>query len=61
MVFFCDVIVCDYNYLFDLVVYLKCFFVEGLGKYIFFVDEVYNLVDCVCLMYLVILKKLIVM
>lgn len=26
---FCDVIVCDYNYLFDPVVYLKRFFAEG--------------------------------
>ncbi|EFR92210.1 helicase c2 domain-containing protein, partial [Listeria innocua FSL S4-378] len=42
---FCDVIVCDYNYLFDPVVYLKRFFADGPGRYTFLVDEVHNLVD----------------
>ncbi|MBC2261968.1 ATP-dependent DNA helicase [Listeria sp. FSL L7-0091] len=42
---FCDVIICDYNYLFDPVVYLKRFFADGPGRYTFLVDEVHNLVD----------------
>ena len=40
----CDVIICDYNYLFDPQVYLKRFFSET-GEYIFLVDEAHNLAD----------------
>ena len=40
----CDVIVCDYNYLFDPVVYLRRFFSERSGAYTFLVDEAHNLV-----------------
>ncbi|MCD2223113.1 ATP-dependent DNA helicase [Listeria cossartiae] len=54
---FCDVIVCDYNYLFDPVVYLKRFFAEGPGKYTFLVDEVHNLVDRARSMYSAALRK----
>ena len=40
-----DVIICDYNYVFDPNVYLKRFF-EGIGEdYVFLVDEAHNLVD----------------
>ncbi|MGX8850132.1 ATP-dependent DNA helicase [Amedibacillus sp. YH-ame10] len=39
-----DVIVGDYNYIFDPRVYLKRFFMEK-GNYIFLVDEAHNLVD----------------
>ena len=39
----CDVVICDYNYLFDPQVYLKRFFTDG-GEYIFLVDEAHNLV-----------------
>ena len=40
-----DVIICDYNYVFDPHVYLKRFF-EGLAKdYVFLIDEAHNLVD----------------
>lgn len=42
---FCDVIICDYNYLFDPVVNLKRFFAEEGGDYIFLIDEAHNLVD----------------
>lgn len=44
---FCDVIICDYNYVFDPRVYLKRFFGEGSngGEFTFLVDEVHNLVD----------------
>jgi len=40
----CDVIICDYNYLFDPLVYLKRFFADG-GDYVFLVDEAHNLPD----------------
>lgn len=42
-----DVIICDYNYVFDPNVCLKRFFAEGYGKgdYIFLIDEAHNLVD----------------
>ena len=38
----CDVIICDFNYLFDPGVYIKRFFSER-GKYAFLVDEAHNL------------------
>lgn len=40
----CDVIICDYNYLFDPRVYLKRFFARR-GNYCFLIDEAHNLVD----------------
>ena len=39
---YCDIIICDYNYLFDLRVYLRRYF-EGTGNYTFLVDESHNL------------------
>ncbi|MEG3039831.1 MAG: ATP-dependent DNA helicase [Erysipelotrichaceae bacterium] len=41
----CDVIICDYNYLFDPSVYLKRFFMDMPEKYMFLIDEAHNLVD----------------
>ena len=38
----CDVVICDVNYLFDPVVYIKRFFTWG-GKYAFLIDEAHNL------------------
>lgn len=40
----CDVIICDFNYLFDPSVYIRRFFVDG-GNFIFLVDEAHNLSD----------------
>lgn len=40
-----DVIVCDYNYVFDPQVYLKRFFDDLTYNYIFLIDEAHNLVD----------------
>lgn len=43
----CDIIICDYNYLFDPFVRLKRYF-EGdadFGEYVFLIDEAHNLVD----------------
>ena len=38
----CDVVICDFNYLFDPNVYIRRFFTEG-GKYAFLIDEAHNL------------------
>jgi DNA excision repair protein ERCC-2 len=40
-----DVVICDYNYVFDPQVYLKRFFEGSLEDYVFLVDEAHNLVD----------------
>ncbi|MBN2619925.1 ATP-dependent DNA helicase [candidate division WOR-3 bacterium] len=40
-----DCVICDYNYAFDPKVYLKRFFAEEEGNYVFLVDEAHNLVD----------------
>ncbi|MDD6038775.1 MAG: ATP-dependent DNA helicase [bacterium] len=41
-----DVIIGDYNYVFDPTVYLKRFFAEGVkGDYLFLIDEAHNLVE----------------
>jgi len=41
-----DVIICDYNYVFDPNAYLRRFFGDGVkGEYIFLVDEAHNLVE----------------
>ncbi|MBO6556004.1 MAG: ATP-dependent DNA helicase [Pseudomonadales bacterium] len=41
----CDVIVADYNYVFDPVVYLRRFFEQGVKDSIVLIDEAHNLVD----------------
>jgi DNA excision repair protein ERCC-2 len=40
-----DVIICDYNYVFDPRVYLRRFFMEEENDFILLVDEAHNLVD----------------
>lgn len=40
-----DVVICDYNYVFDPRVYLKRYFTEKSGDYTFLIDEAHNLVD----------------
>jgi Rad3-related DNA helicase len=40
-----DLVICDYNYVFDPVVYLRRFFEDNPGKYALLVDEAHNLVD----------------
>ncbi len=44
---YCDIIICDYNYVFDPTVYLRRYFSEHgeRGKYIFLLDEAHNLAD----------------
>ena len=41
----CDLIVCDYNYLFDLQVYLRRYFTLPDANYVFLIDEAHNLID----------------
>ncbi len=46
MSLFADVVIGDYNYLFDPHVYLKRFFGEGVnGDYLFLIDEAHNLLE----------------
>ncbi len=40
----CDIVICDFNYLFDPVVYIRRFFEKG-GRFAFLVDEAHNLAD----------------
>ena len=41
----CELIVCDYNYLFDLQVYLRRYFSSPDANYVFLIDEAHNLPD----------------
>lgn len=53
-----DVVICDYNYVFDPNVCLKRFFAEGAkGDYLFLVDEAHNLVERGRAMYSAVLAK----
>jgi len=42
---FCDIIICDYNYFFDPIVYLKRYFDGEYSNKLVLVDEAHNLVD----------------
>jgi len=42
---FCDVIVCDYNYMFDPISYMKRYFDEDSSHFVALIDEAHNLVD----------------
>lgn len=56
--YWCDGIICDYNYVFDPNVSLKRYFSEGSkGDYVFLVDEAHNLVDRARKMYSAVLVK----
>lgn len=58
MSLFSDMIICDYNYVFDPYAYLRRFFSEGTrGPYLFLMDEAHNLVDRGREMYSASLKK----
>ncbi len=53
-----DVIICDYNYVFDPNAHLKRFFSEGKkGEYLFLIDEAHNLVERGREMYSAVLYK----
>jgi len=53
----CDMIVCDYNYLFDPTAHLQRFFENKKGEYIFLIDEAHNLPDRAREMYSAYLDK----
>ena len=56
--YWCDCIICDYNYVFDPNVALKRYFSENSGgDYIFLVDEAHNLIDRGREMYSAVLYK----
>lgn len=58
MSYWCDGIICDYNYLFDPDASLKRYFADGTkGNYIFLVDEAHNLVDRARQMYSAVIVK----
>lgn len=58
MSLFSDMIICDYNYVFDPYAYLRRFFAEGIkGPYLFLMDEAHNLVERGREMYSASLKK----
>lgn len=44
---FCDIVICDYNYVFDPMVYLRRYFADDAEgeRYVFLVDEAHNLAD----------------
>ena len=52
-----DLIVCDYNYVFDPRAYLRRFFADEGGSYAFLIDESHNLVDRAREMYSAELRK----
>ncbi len=56
---YCDIIICDYNYVFDPMVYFRRYFSDfgERGKYIFLLDEAHNLADRAREMYSAVLKR----
>ena len=42
---FCDVIICDYNYMFDPISFMKRYFDEDASHHLALVDEAHNLID----------------
>ncbi len=46
-----DIIICDYNYIFDARVFLRRFFQDNNNNYTFLIDEAHNLIDRVRDMY----------
>ncbi|MBN1686347.1 MAG: ATP-dependent DNA helicase [Spirochaetales bacterium] len=54
----CDVIICDYNYVFDPAVYLRRFFLENdTGRIVLLIDEAHNLIDRAMDMFSVAIRK----
>ena len=42
---YCDIIICDYNYIFDPMAYLKRYFDQEKTPYVALIDEAHNLVE----------------
>ncbi len=45
MSLFCDVIICDYNYMFDPISYMKRYFDEDASHHLALIDEAHNLIE----------------
>lgn len=45
MAIYSDLVVCDYNYAFDPIIYLRRFFDDSMERFVFLVDESHNLID----------------
>ncbi len=57
---FCDLLICDYNYVFDPHVYLRRYFDPeplAANRYVFLIDEAHNLGDRACDMYSAVLDS----
>ena len=54
---YCDLVIGDYNHVFDPAVYLRRFFADGEGVYVFLIDEAHNLAERVRGMYTAALHK----
>lgn len=54
---FSDLVVCDYNYAFDPSAYLRRFFNEQQGRYIFLLDEAHNFIERVREMFSATIEK----
>lgn len=57
---YCDIIICDYNYVFDPQVYLRRYFEAECvtsNRYVFLIDEAHNLGDRACDMYSAVLSN----
>ena len=54
---YCDVIICDYNYFFDPIVYLKRFFEDGKTPYFALIDEAHNLYERTKEMYTITIEE----
>lgn len=52
-----DIVICDYNYVFDPRAYIRRFFQEDTGRHVFLIDEAHNLVDRAREMYSATLRK----
>lgn len=53
---FCNIIICDYNYVYNPAVKLRRYFEENNGKYVLLVDEAHNLTDRARDMYSAVLR-----
>ena len=57
LAFWCDLVICDFNYAFDPGAYLRRFFSEGNQQHVLLIDEAHNLVDRARAMYSAHLSK----
>ena len=51
LLYIVNIIICDYNYVFDIRVYLRRFFDVDTSNIILLIDEAHNMYDRVCQMF----------